>query len=315
MFQEIIFVILGMTGLWISAEVVIRSAQIIANKLKISDTFVGLTILSIGTSLPEIGTHIVSSLAILKGHDLSGIAVSTNIGSNIIQITAILGIVAFFLKIKSDKKFLDGDYLVMLIAIVLIFVFGYNGIISRAEGAFLVILYLLYLGKLGKSEHFVEKITSHNSNKQLILHALAIPVGIAALLFSSHLAVFNAESLASMWNVKDTLVGALILGLGTALPELAAALVAIRRKAEDMSIGVLIGSNITNPMLGIGIGALISTYTISESLLWLDLPFWFFTSVVVLLFFWRNLKIEKKEAIIMMGFYLAYILLKLKFMA
>jgi len=295
MLSEVLLIIVGIVGLWVSSEVLIKSAQAVAAKLKLSETFLGLTLLSIGTTLPEMGTHIVSSIAILRGTDLSGIALSTNIGSNIVQITAILGIVAFFLKIKSDKRFLDSDYIVMLLAIILLFVFGFNGHISRLEGGFLLGLYLIYLWKLGRSEHIVGKVENTHA-RGLWIHALLIPLGFLFLFLSSYLAVHNGEQLATLLNVEDTFIGALLLGLGTALPELAAALVAIKRKSSGMSIGVLVGSNITNPLFGIGLGALISTYTMSHTLLWLDIPFWFFVSVLALLFFWRKMNLEKKEA-------------------
>lgn len=313
MILEILLVLAGIAGLWFSAELVIRCAQYIAHKLNISETFIGLTILSIGTTLPELGTHIVSSWKILHGMDVSGLAVATNIGSNIVQITAILGIVGFFLHIKSDRRFMDSDYIVMLLSIVLLFIFGYNGLINRIEGAFLVTCYLLYVWKLANAEHFVEKINHNKKKKKMVWYFIGVPVGICLLLFSSNITVMNAEFLATQWGVADTLIGGLILGLGTALPELAAAIVAIRRKSGEMSLGVLVGSNITNPLFGVGIGAMISTYTISNSILWIDLTSWFFVSIVALLFFWRNLTLEKKEAAMLIACYILYVLLKLKF--
>ena len=85
----------------------------------------------------------------------------------------------------------------------------------------------------------------------------------------------------------------------------------LRRKSEGMSIGVLVGSNITNPLFGVGVGALISTYTVSERIRNFDLPIWFFVSVVALLFFWRKLKIERREAIILILMYIAYAWIRL----
>jgi cation:H+ antiporter len=314
MIKELSLLIAGIAFLWGSAELLIRALQVIAARLKISDTFIGLTILSIGTTLPEFGTHIASSVAILKGTDLSGIALGTNIGSNIFQITVILGIVALYMTVHAHKKFLDRDYLVMLLAIALLFVFSMSGgIISRYEGGFLVICYLIYLWRLGRLEHFVEKVEHNHHKKQLALYALAVPVGIALLWFSSNMVVTNAHTLAGLWGVSDSLIGALIIGLGTALPELAAAIIALRRKSEGMSVGVLVGSNITNPMFGAGIGALISTYTVSDKIRLFDLPVWFFVSVVALLFFWRNLKIEKKEASILIILYLLYAYIRIVF--
>ena len=245
-------------------------------------------------------------MAILRGADLSGIALGTNIGSNIFQITVILGIVALYMTVYSDKKFLDNDYLIMLASIALLFVFATNGKINRYEGFFLVACYIVYLWRRGNLEHFVQKIEHNKHKKWLFIHALVIPVGIALLYFSANVVVENAHKLAVMWGVSDSLIGVLIIGFGTALPELAAAIIALRRKSTGMSIGVLVGSNITNPLFGVGIGALISTYTVSDKILHFDLPVWFFVSVVALLFFWRKLKIERREAALLILMYLIY---------
>ncbi|HII72657.1 TPA: hypothetical protein HA265_07920, partial [Candidatus Woesearchaeota archaeon] len=228
--------IIGVAGVWLSSELVIHASQVIAHRLKISESFIGLTVLSIGTTLPELGTHIMSSIAILQGKNLSDIAVSTNIGSNIVQITAILGIVALFLKVKAHKEFLDKDYVVMLGAIVLLFILGLDGRYNRLDRFFLVMLYIVYLAYLGKTEHFVEKIEHNYKKGKVILLTLSIPFGIALLLGSAQLAIMNADRIATLLQVKDTLIGALVLGIGTALPELAAALVAIKRGSTEMSI-------------------------------------------------------------------------------
>ena len=139
--QEIILFIIGVIGLWLGAGITINGATEIAKKFKISYLFIGLTILSIGTSLPEIFTHIASSMKILQGIDASGVAVGTNIGSNIIQITLIMGMIGLFAIIKSSKKIQKRDGLVMLGSIALLWILGLDGSIARWEGLLLVLLY------------------------------------------------------------------------------------------------------------------------------------------------------------------------------
>lgn len=310
---ELLYVAIGIVILWLSAEFLIRTAQDIAHHLGISETFIGLTILSIGTSLPEIGAHIAASTKILQGTDLSGIAVGTNVGSNIFQITVILGIVALFMKVKASKKFLDNDYLVMLGSIGLLFVFCLDGKLSRFEGAFLIIAYLIYLYRLGEVENFVGKIGHNPDKKVAIIKSLLLPLWILGLWISSNLVVNNAHTLSINLGVSDTLIGVLITGLGTALPELASAIIALKNKSSSMSIGVLVGSNITNPLFGIGIGAVISKYTIGSSLIRYDIPMWFFFSIIALLFFWRRGKIQKKEAVILISCYIVFAFLRLRY--
>jgi len=312
MYQEIIFLFLGIFGVWLAGELVINSSQIIARYFKISETFIGLTILSIGTSLAEMSTHIVSSLKVLKGEDVSGLAVGTNIGSNIVQITFILGLIAYFLRIHASKKFLKKDYLVMLGSIVLVWVFSLNNYLSRFEGAILFFAYLYYLYTLSEEEHLIDKIENNKEAHKPIPSAFFLIIGIFGLLYAAEVVVSNGEQLAMNLHIRDTLVGTLLIGVGTALPELTTSLIAIKKKSMGMSMGVLVGSNITNPLMMLGLGAIISGYTITNDIIWYDLPYWFFVSLLVLLFFWKDMRFKRKHAIVLMLSYLVYVGARIK---
>jgi cation:H+ antiporter len=315
MYQELIFLFLGIFGVWLTGELVINSSQIIARYFKISETFVGLTILSIGTSLAEMSTHVVSSLKVLKGDDVSGIAVGTNIGSNIVQITFILGLIAFFLHIHASKKFLRKDYSVMLGSIVLVWFMSLNNYISRVEGAILFFAYMYYLYSLGTDEHLIDKIEHNKEAHKPISSAFFLLIGIFGLLYSAEVVVSNGVLLAMHWNVRDTLIGTLLIGIGTALPELTTSLIAIKKKSMGMSMGVLVGSNITNPLMMLGLGAMISGYSVTNDIIRYDLPFWFFVSLLVLLFFWKDMRFTRKHAIVLMLSYLVYVGVRIKLYA
>ncbi len=237
--KEVLFLILGLGVLLASAELLIWALQIIADKLKISKTFLGLTVLSIGTSLPEIGTHIMASIDILRGVEASGIAVGTNIGSNLMQITLILGVVALFTHVYAKKKFLKEDYAVMLGAIILLFFMSINGYISRLEGFMLVALYVIYLRKLGKLEHFTRKVGARRikkNKKSLAKYYIYTLVGLGLLLFAANIVVNNAVALSKIWGIEESFIGAVIIGFGTALPEFATAITAMRKKMAGMSL-------------------------------------------------------------------------------
>jgi len=306
MISEIFSMVLGIVVIWASAEIIIRASQEIACRFKISETFIGLTILSIGTSLPELGTHIVASVNILKGIDLSGLAIGTNIGSNIAQITVILGIVAISMKVHSTHSFLKKDYVAMMGSILLLFLLSFDGYISGVEGFVLVFLYLAYLWYLAKAENFIGKIEKCETKRKTIIHALMIPVGVVLLLFFSSLVVANAQVVADQLHVSQSLIGALIIGVGTCLPEFVGALVALGRKSTGMSVGILVGSNITNPLFIIGIGALISGYTVGWRILFFDLPVWFLISIIAFIFFWTKMKVDRNEAIALISIYVVY---------
>ena len=311
MFIETGNLILALIWVWLSASIIVEYAKKIAKAFNISEAFMGLTILSIGTSLPEIFTHIMASINILNGIDSSGIAVGTNIGSNIIQITLILGVIALLTKVKTDKKIIKNDYPIMLGAILLVFIFSLNGFIGYIEGFFLVSAYIIFIAWLSKKEKIIEK----NPHKLKLFHFLSLIIGFVLLISSAKAVVDNAVSLSQILGVSKSLIGILIIGTATALPELTTALIAIFRGSTSMSLGTLIGSNITNPLLALGIGAMISGYTIDASILWYDLPFWFFISLLAMLFFKRKMLLEKKEAITLIIFYIAYAILRIKYLA
>jgi cation:H+ antiporter len=314
--SPLLFLILGIVGLIVSAELLIWALQIISARLKISGTFLGLTVLSIGTSFPEIGTHIIASIDILRGIEASGVAVGTNIGSNLMQITLILGLIALITKVHATEKLIKRDYAVMMFSIILLFIMCLNGGISRFEGFLLVALYIIYLRKLGKVEHFIEKVGDKKNRKQgdgTWKYGFYTILGLALLLVTANLVVSSAVQLSQIWGIEESAIGAVLIGFGTALPEFATAITALRKKLTGMSVGVLIGSNITNPLFGIGIGALISGYSVGKHLTFFDLPAWFFVSFVALFLFWRGKTnyIEKWGAVTLILLYFAYILTRL----
>jgi cation:H+ antiporter len=303
------FLLISILVIWWAAERVVTSSQKIAHKLGISQTFIGLTILSIGTSVPEISMHILASLSILKGIDVSGLALGTNIGSNVVQVTAIMGILAMLTVIKANRNFLKKDYLVMLGGILSVFLLGLDGTYSRLDGLLLVGAYAWYLISLGKKEHFVTKLESTKNG--IWKHYFYLFIFLSLLLVAANFTLKYAELLANLLGVSDSLIGIALIGVSTALPELTTALMGFRKNSAGMSLGVLVGSNITNPLLGIGIGALISTYTAVPRVVFYDLPMWFLIAGLTLIPFWKKGHISKKEGIFLIGFYILYIAVRI----
>ena len=141
---------------------------------------------------------------------------------------------------------------------------------------------------------------------------LSLIAGFAILIYSSHIVVDNAIVVAEAWGVAQSLIGVAIVGLGTSLPEIAISLAAIRKGAFRLSVGNLLGANIADILFAVGLGGAISGLIVNNNLLWFDIPALFIVSALALFFFRTNKKIAKKEAIILIGVYLAYIVLKLK---
>ena len=313
---------LGLVGLWFGATLIVESAKKIAKKLNVSHALIGLTIVSIGTSLPEIATNVKSGLI-----GASGIAVGTNIGSCLTQITIILGLTALLGTMKATKKLIQRDFPMLLFAILAMFLVGVTGNkIMWFEGLTLIIIYLIYLYVLAKDEKVGLKVkgefNEHKNGKGhngIYSRNLAVmAVGVLILIYTSDMVVSSALDLAEYWGVAQSFVGVMIIGVGTGLPELSTALTGILRKASGVSIGTLIGSNVTDPMFSLGAGALASGSFLmfDKDLLFFDVPFWFFASIIAFFLFSRNMKIgkaDKKEGLTLIALYALFVFIKIKF--
>ncbi len=313
--QTIILGILSIPLLLIGAELIVRHGRLIAKKLGISGFFIGLTVISIGTSIPELFTHIISASKMLlepsNQEVLAGIAIGTNVGSNIVQITAIVGLVGLYGNMKSTKAFMLRDYLMMLFGIALLWVFALTDqSIQRWEGWVLILSYAAYLWYLTQLEEIDEKLDDHadyHPTKSLLMIFLAFFLVIAAADFILDAAILVNES----FGLSGSLIGAVVIGVCTALPELTTALVAVKKKARGLSVGTLVGSNITNPLLGVGLGAVIVEHPVDPAITSIDLPFWFAISALGWVFLWTNKQLSKWQAGVMLGAYGVYVVLRL----
>ena len=333
----LIFLIFGIAGLYFGSGYVVESAKGIAKKLNISHTLVGLTIISIGTSIPEIMTNLFSGLKVRAGIEASGIAIGTNIGSDIMQITFILGFTALFGTMYATKKLLRRDFMMVLFSIIAVFVAGITGLkVTFFEGLIMLLIYLAYLHYAGRHEKFADKVMGKLTDwgkldkdryvSSLVKRAfkrgylsdfLLMAFGLAILIFSSDLVVGGALRLAEIWGVAQSFIGVMIIGVGTGLPELSTAMRAIFQKAGGISIGTLIGSNITNQLFSLPIGVMAAGVGLvfDRNLLIFDIPFWFAASIIALILFKTDMKIgkeDKKEGFILIGLYLLFVFLKLK---
>lgn len=313
MIAELFWLILGALVVWLSAGFVVEFAERIAKGLGISGAFIGLTVLSIGTSVPEISTAITAALDKLKGIDASGIALGTSIGSDIVQMSLIIGIVGLIAVIKADSKVIKRDYYIMMGATVLLFLMFLDGELSRGEGWVLVLLYGFYMYHLARNERVFGKILHHH-RKKFFKNSCILITGLIVIMIFADMVVTNAVSLAGIWGVNQSLIGLLIIGVSTALPELTTAVRGMLQGAQGISLGTLIGSNITNPLLVIGLGAGISGFTVDPELYTFDLPFRFILYMIILYMFMSDMKLSKREALGCILLYFVYIGLKLRFL-
>jgi len=312
--------------IYVSDKVISRSINI-SKKIGISQIFIGLTIISIGTSLPEITTSVIASLDINKGSIdpfiASGTVLGTNIGSDIVQQNLLMGIVGLLAIIHGrtmyiKRSFLKQDFLIMILAAVLVLLFGLDGSISRIEGSVLFMGYILYIWFLWMREDKKikenKKIVFDGRNKKgFLLDFIYIIIGLAIIVISSEFILRVSEFFVIEYNVGASMIGVLVVGIATSLPELTTSITAILRGASSISLGTLIGSNITNPLFALGLGAIISTYQVPKPLIIYDLPVNIVTALIIMWILWRARKITKKASIIMITMYVVYVLIRLKY--
>ena len=303
-------ILLGLIGLWLGTKFIIDGALGIAKRFNLSHSFVGVAILAVGTDLPEVFVSLKASITELQGTESSGIITGNAIGSCLSQITLILGAAGMFLKFNMAKKDLWRDGIALLGSIIMLYFFGLDGKISRLEGSAMLLVYALYYVVLMKSQTNHEDDNSEEkdySNGKLIFLLLA---GFVVLVFSSNLVVDNSMLLAEKWGVAQSFIGIVIIGLGTSLPELAVSVGAALRKSAGMSVGNVIGSNIFDGLIPIGLGGTISTVKFESNLLKIDLPILFFSTLIVLLFLRTKRGISVIEGITLVAMFFLYLLLK-----
>ncbi len=315
MLEEFLVIFFGGLLIVLLANIVIKKTVALAEHWGWSGTFIGMTVLSIGTSLPEILTALAGSYQVIREpkiwETVSAIVVGGNIGSDILQQNFILGIVALLGTVILVKKKVWPLIGGLVGSSLMLFFIGLRGVFSRWEGGLMLIIYFAYLFYLKKKDLDDEIEAKSNLSKgQLVMTILILLTSFGVMAFLVNEILKATRSLVELLPLSASFLGIIILGTVSALPELSTALLALKEKKKGMSVGVLIGSNITNPMFALGLGALISTYAMPEVVVWYDLPFKILTALLIGVFLWKSKKLRKIEAITLMVLFLIYLALR-----
>lgn len=279
-------------------------------RLQWSPTFIGLAVLAVGTDLPEIFVSIQAAYLQLQGIESSGIITGNAIGSSISQITIVLGAAALFMNFTLPKRdiLLNGTFL--LASIILLVLLGLDGIIRRWEGGLLLFMYLVYYLVIAKQTTPGSE-TQPTAPELTWLKILRLMIGgFILLITSAHFVVEHAMRLAQLWGVTQSFVGIFLVGLGTSLPELAVSINAALRKASGLSIGNIIGSNVLDTTMPIGLGGVISTTRLDLNLVTFDLPLLFLVSLITVLLLNGRRGITRMEGALLILIYLGYVVVK-----
>lgn len=255
---QTILIIIGFILLIKGADILVDGSSAIAKKLHIPEIIIGLTIVSIGTSMPEL---FVSTTSAIEGH--SDISIGNIIGSNICNLLLILGLSAIIRPVKFQKqtKIIENPMSIIL-TIMFLIICNTEQYISRAEGLILIILFIIFLiytimMGIRSQKNMVLLELEDTKNISLIKNVSLIILGISILKIGGELVVDNAQEIARMLNVSEKIIGLTIVAVGTSLPELVTSVTAAIRGESDIAIGNIVGSNIFNMLLIIGLAAII----------------------------------------------------------
>ncbi len=315
MLIDLLILFASLIFLWLGADLITKAALRIAKSLGISEGFVGLTIVALGTSFPEITMSINGALQKLVGQsDTSSIVLGNLIGSSLNQLTLVIAVAGLLrvMNFHKNKVFFDSVFAVA--AITAFYVVIQDGFVSRQEGLVLLLFYVLYLLFLSR-RNFMQQLQS-KVKKKLLRHKiywldlLRLFLGIVILGQASSVVLARGVLLASQLGVSETTVGILILGFGASLPELIVSINAAMRGALSLSVNNLVGSSVVNVFLALGSGALISGWNVDRHLVQFDLPYLLFSVIVVVLFILTKNKLQKNESILILSLYLIYVSLK-----
>ncbi len=331
LFLIIVIGIAGITILILSANLAVKKLIGIAAYFNLSSTFMGMTVVSIATSIPEITAHFTASTNILLGKlDFqvgSAIVLGSNIGSDVVQQTFIMGLIVWVTgALYFRRYFLWKSMIPMIVSTLMCIGLGIDGTYSRIDGLILFgsfIAYSLFL-YFDERKHYQkednipeDEDVSNNipkNKKELLVDILISVVMLALAVAVSSLVLNITEIIVVRTGVSGSMIGVVTLGLASALPELTTALAGIKHKEHGISLGTLIGSNITNPLIGIGGGALISTYAVPRPLILWDLPWEAVTGAILWGILWfKKGKLGKVDAIYLMGMFFVFIILRAVF--
>ncbi len=308
--MDFVLLTAGIAGLWLGTELTIGGALAIARRHQLSEFFVGLVILSIGSDLPELAIAVDAGIKGLMGNDASGVVVGTSIGSVVAQIGFVLGLCGVITYLTLPRGFVMRHGSVLLGATVLLFLVAFDGHVSRIEGLTLITLYLIYVIALMNGANAPEEEHPSIAGGGIKSWALLV-LGLGAVVLSSEITVSSVVNIAHTFKISEALIAVLIIGLGSSLPELSISVSAILKRKTQLSVGNIIGSNILDTLLPIGIAAVISQVAMERQLLYFDLPFIFVLTTVVLAFFFTKEGVNRPQGTVILGLYFFYVVIKL----
>ncbi len=307
MLFAVVILLAGFVLLIKGADFFVEGSSAVAKRLRVPSIIIGLTIVAMGTSLPECAVSVTASL---NGNN--ALAISNAVGSNIFNLMVVCGFCSLFAPLTVQRETLKKEFPLSIICAVLLAALGAWGMqLGRVDGLVFLVIFTVYLVMMVKNamkarkDKTVQPDQEEGSTLSGWLCLFYIIGGGVAIKFGGDFVVNGASTIASRFGLSDNLIGLTIVSMGTSLPELVTSAVAAKKNEVDMAVGNVIGSNIFNILLVLGVAAAISPMVfVFENII--DIIVLIVMSSVVLAFACSREKIERREGIIMLLAYAVY---------
>ena len=306
--------LIGFALLIKGADIFVDGASSIAKKFNVSPMLIGLTIVAMGTSAPEAAVSVSSSLA--GQNDMS---IANVVGSNFFNILIVLGVSSIIAKLPVEKETIKKDTPFLIFISILLLALSLNFNLSRLDGVIFLVLFILFLINMIKSNISSKDIESSSGETAIAIEAtdtksihmpktlLLCLIGIVGIVFDGDLVVNSATNIATSFGMSANLVGLTIVAMGTSLPELVTSVIAVKKGETEIAIGNVIGSNIFNILLVLGLAALIHPMAVSVVAI-IDTIFMTAVTILLYIFIKKNNSLTKIHGIIFVIIYFIYLI-------
>lgn len=294
-----VWLLTGFALLIKGADFFVEASSSIAKRLRVPSIIIGLTIVAFGTSAPELA---VSTAASISGNN--DIALGNVLGSNIFNLLVVLGACGV---VRPFGVKLRWDFLATIgVAVILLIMIAFDLTVGRADGIILLILFIAFVGLTVRDALINRIITNEEIETLSPLRSLIYIIGgLAAIVWGGDLVVNSASSIARSFGLSQNLVGLTIVAMGTSLPELVTSIVAARKGENGLALGNVIGSNLFNILMVLGISSTISPIAVSALSIY-DTAFLIAASIITLFLCKSKQRISRMEGIIMLALYFSY---------
>lgn len=298
---NLLILVVGIFLLYFGSSWLVTGASEIALSMAIRPVVVGLTVVAFATSAPEL---LVSLVAAAEG--ASGVSVGNILGSNVINIALVLGLSSLIKPVTINNQMIRRELPYMVAATILFWVLCMDGNLNRFDGFILITILIVFLVYSVLTAKDGNNNKNNQSRKSYVLNGFLIIIGLIAIAYGADCVVDSAIFIARAFHFSDLFIGISIVAIGTSLPELATSVVAAVKKQSDISVGNIVGSNLFNICLVMGMVGLINPIQINSNLNWFEFPAMVFITLLLYMFAFFSQKITRIYGLIFIICFFVY---------